>query len=284
MDNTLYYVIGLFAFIIFLVISFNGTDQEDNRPRARRNYSRNYGNRSGRYTSRRRHNVDYDRNDNYDNYDDYDQIDDDYNQHYRGSNQRHYRRLEQESGGVGLFIAIAALLLIGYGIYRYNESQPAPKTEIAKAPLEDSIQKYTDLKTDPVDVVDTETDYSLDNYPNNSVDSSIFDYDVGLPDYYPQEYKDLIESNRIETNPTPVEVGIFNAQTGAFGVLENANQEKQKWLNQGYTAKVVVLKNNDGLFRVIVGGYFSEIEAKAFMGKKYDQVYELEGDMYYEVK
>lgn len=279
MDNTLYYVIGLFAFIIFLVISFNGTDQEDKRYRARRSHSRNYGNRKGRYTSRRRHNVDYDRND------DYDQIDDDYNQDYRGNNQKHYLRLEQESGGVGLFIAIAALLLIGYGVHLYNESQPTPKTEMAKAPVEDSIQKYTDPKTDPIDVADTETDYSLDNYPNNnSVDSSIFDYDVGLPDYYPQEYKDIVESNRAGVDPTPVEIGAFYAQTGAFSMLENANQEKQKWLNQGYTAKVVVFKDNDDLFRVIVGGYFSEIEAKAFMGKKYDQVYELEGDMYYEVK
>ncbi|AEE52743.1 SPOR domain-containing protein [Haliscomenobacter hydrossis] len=264
MDNTIYYVIGLFAFIAFLMMVSHGSDRTRNhryQQGPRRNYNRN----------RRRE------------YDDY-YANDDYNQ--RGYDNGYHQRRDDEFGGVGMFIGIAFLLLIGYGVYRYNEAKPTAKTEIAEVSSQDSTQQQNEQQPDQDYAEDTAPDYSVDDYPNNNNGSpSSYDPDVGgIPDYYPQEYKDAAEQVLPGPTPTPVEVGTFYAQTGAYGQLENASNEQQKWIDQGYQTKVVVFKNGDGLYRVLVGGYFSAAEAKGFMGKKYEQVYDLAGGGYYEVR
>jgi len=259
MDNTIYYVIGLFAFIAFLMMLSQGSDRPQNhryQQGPRRGYNRN----------RRREYDDYNANDDY-------------------NHRRYNRSRDDEFGGVGMFIGIAFLLLIGYGIYRYNEAKPTANTEIAEVSSQDSTQQQNDQQPEQDYAEDTTPDYSVDDYPNNNGSSTTYDRDVGgIPDYYPQEYKDAAEQALPEPTPTPVEVGTFYAQTGAYSQLENASAEQQKWLNQGYQTKVVVFKNGDELYRVLVGGYFSAAEAKGFMGKKYEQVYDLGEGGYYEVR
>lgn len=260
MDNTIYYVIGLFAFIAFLMMVSHGSS---------RNYRRNH-----RYQQSQARNYSRNRRGGY-------------NDHYDNEGYEHgdYHGRDDEFGGVGMFIGIAFLLLIGYGVYRYNGDKLNVTTEIAEVPSQDSVQQQYEQQPDQYYEEDTTTDYSLDDYPNNNGSATTYDHDVGgIPEYYPQEYQDAAEQGLPEPTPIPVEVGTFYAQTGAYELLENAIADQQKWLNQGHQIKIVVFKNGDGLYRVLVGGYFSEAEAKGFMGKKYEQVHDLGYREYYEVK
>ena len=121
------------------------------------------------------------------------------------------------------------------------------------------------------------------NYPtNNNFQNEDFDEDVGpVEEDILEEYDEKDSSVEV---PQEVVPGNFYAQVHAFGSLDNASAAKEDWVAKGHSAKVVYFKNGDGLYHVLIGGYPSRRAAKSFMGKAYEQIYELKEGQYYDLK
>lgn len=261
MDNSVYYVIGLFTLILFLMM-----------------LSRQQNQKQGYYTQVQRRRPSHHRNQNGRHYDYGDQSE--YGSYHAGRRVSGYYEKNDVSG---TWIGLAFLVLIGFGIYWYNQNhiqnqeggvgiQEIPTEHIEAKPEESSY--------------DDRLDYSVDTYPNNNgIDSRNYDMYGGPPDYFQEESLEPEASADEQSTPiSSVETPkCFYAQTGAFAVLENAQKSALSWVNQGLPTKIVLFSPGDNLFHVLVGAYDSVEAAKGFMGKKYDRIYKYDENNYYEL-
>ena len=258
--GTFAYVIGLIVFILLIGAVTSGPDH---RRKGRNSDSRRGHRRGGR---RRR----YDDDDYY--YDDRDDYYDDDRRGYR-RRDRHY---DQDHDYTGMFVGFGIILLVGFGIYQFNAQRSSSKTESAKIIMQ---QDNPDVNQNSSS--NEELDYSGDDYPNHIYDDDTQDYDEDVgpaEEDIPDEY---VADEQTTTNTVVPEN--FYAQSDAFGSLDNAIAAKQDWTEKGYLAKIVYFKEGDGLYHLLIGGYPSKRAAKSFMGKKYEQIYELVEGQYYKV-
>ncbi len=255
----------LLAVFIAGAFIFTGISRQSDRRRYR-NYNRN----------RRGHSRHRDRYDDDDDY--YDDRDDDYRRNRRGRRSRRDDYYDDEQDYNGMFISFGILVLIGLGIY-YWFSQSNHSNELTKSKIV-MTRDYTIPNATQNDEQQLQVD---DNYPiNNNFQNEGFDEDVGyIEENIPEDYDEQDATVEI---PLEIVPGNFYAQVHAFGNLDNASVAKEDWLAKGHPAKVVYFKNSDGLYHVLIGGYPSRRAAKSFMGKAYEQIYELKEGQYYDLK
>lgn len=254
---------------VFIAGAYFFTSISKRNERYRRNA--NY-NRRRRGHSRRRDRYD-------DDDDDYDDRDDDYYRRNRRSRQR--RRdddYEDELDYTGMFISFGFLVLIGLGVY-YWYNQSSGTHELTKS----KIVMTRDYPDSGSDQNNEQQHLSEDDYPaNNNLQNEDYDEDVGsIEENIIEEYDE--QDTSIEV-PQEVVPGNFYAQVHAFGSLDKASAAKEDWIAKGHPAKVVYFKEGDGFYHVLIGGYPSKRAAKSFMGKAYEQIYELEEGQYYDLK
>lgn len=240
---------------------FNSIARQSDRRHRNTNYHRN-----PRGHSRRRSR--YDDDDDY-----YDDRDDDYRRNRRSRRDRRDDDYD-EPEYTGMFISFGFLILIGLGIYYWYKS-PKRSNEL----VESKIVMTSDYTTPN----DAQQNTFENDYPaNNNLQNEDLDEDVGPieEEEIPEEY----DEQGIETEvPEEVVPGNFYAQVHAFGDLDNASAAKEDWSFKGHPAKVVYFKKGDGLYHVLIGGYPSTRAAKSFMGKAYEQIYELVEGQYYDL-
>jgi hypothetical protein len=260
------YLIGL---VLLIAIVGAATDSTTNRryyrnADDRHNYRRRPTRRRGRYDD----DYDYDDRDNY--------YDRERRGGYRGGD-RYYPDADHWATYIGLII----LVLVGLGIYWYNHTNQAGNSKRAKIELIPDSNYGSSVITEDQTKGDEQIPDDYDDYNQrvNRVDD--YDKDVGFD--HDDVSEDRVESEDSTSIPEEVVPGKFYAQTNAFGSLENAVAEQQKWIDQGEEAKIIYFKKGDGLYHVLVGAYPSERAAKSFKGKKYNQIYELIDGQYYDL-
>lgn len=260
------YLIGL-----VLLIAIVGTASHNNSDRRTyRNSDDHYNYRRRPIRRRGRYDDDYDYDDR-DNYYDRDRRGD----YYRGDH--YYQDVDHWATYIGLII----LILVGLGIYWYNHTNQAGYLKRAKIELIPDSTYGSSTTTEDQTKGNEQIPDDYDDY-NQRVDR-VDDYDKDVGFDHDEVPEDRVESEDSASIPEEVVTGKFYAQTNAFGSLENALAEQQKWIDQGEDAKIVYFKKGDGLYHVLVGAYPSERAAKSFKGKKYNQIYELINGQYYDL-
>ncbi|MCA9732404.1 MAG: SPOR domain-containing protein [Deferribacteres bacterium] len=88
--------------------------------------------------------------------------------------------------------------------------------------------------------------------------------------------KDETQENREEQEPVQEQNNVrYAVQIGAFGSKENAISQRDYYARLGYAAEILVLKTRNGLlYRVILGRFATELEARRF-GKQINSLHNI---------